>query len=156
MYYFSYPQGTGRKYYKYRPFPNRLSEPIRGFRVEEAFLNRAEAYAELDQAQKALDDINRIRKSKFDGGFGSADYYKYTLANFPTKEKVITAVRNERRREMCFEFHRWYDLRRYGMPEIVHTYGDTTFVLQLNDLRYTLQIPQRELDYNPQMEKNPR
>src|SRR5690606_24210670 len=30
LYYFTYPQGAGRRYYKFRPFPNRLAEPIRG------------------------------------------------------------------------------------------------------------------------------
>lgn len=156
LYYFSYPRGTGRVYYKYRPFPNRLSEPIRGFKVEEAFLNRAEAYAETGELQKALDDLNYIRRYKFDIDYEPGDYYEYTIADFAGQEEVIKAVRTERRREMVFEFHRWYDLRRYGMPEIVHQSGDSTFVLPQGDPRYTLQIPQIELDYNPDMEPNAR
>lgn len=72
LYYFSYPKGgVGRVYYKYRPFPNRPGEAIRGFRVEEAFLNRAEAYAMLDDAisQEAINDLNYIRRYKFDTGY---------------------------------------------------------------------------------------
>ena len=65
-------------------------------------------------------------------------------------------MREERRRELFGEFHRWYDLRRYGMPQIEHHYLDEIYILPAGDLRYTLQIPQVELDYNPDMKKNPR
>lgn len=158
FYYFSYVKGPlGRAYFKFRPFPNRPGEPIRGFRVEEAYLNRAEAFVMTNKTQEALDDINTIRKSKFDASFDpDQDYYKYTSTEYDTQEKVIAAVREERRRELFGEFHRWYDLRRYGMPEIVHQHNNETYILPEKDLRYVLQIPQIELDYNPSMQKNPR
>ena len=157
FYYFTYEQAGGRKYFKFRPFPNRLGEPIRGFRVEEAFLNRAEAYAETGQADLALKDINYIRGFKFSSSFNeSSDYYEYTTIDYPSKEAVISVVREERRRELFGEFHRWYDLRRYGMPEIEHHYLDKTYILPEGDPRYIMQIPLKELDYNPDMQRNPR
>lgn len=157
LYYFTYPQGVGRRYYKFRPFPNRLGEPIRGFRTEEAYLNRAEAYAEMERSQDALDDLNQLRRHKFDPNYGAdPSYFMLQLADYPSQPAQIAVVRQERRRELCFEFHRWYDLRRYGMPEITHTHGGETYVLAAGDPRYVLQIPQRELDYNPEMKKNPR
>lgn len=158
LYYFTYVKGPlGRAYFKNRPFPNRLGEPIRGFRVEEAFLNRAEAYAMLNQQDQALADLNTIRRTKFDASFdANPDYYKYTTQVYDSQEEVINVVRDERRRELFGEFHRWYDLRRYGMPEIIHSYDNETYILSDNDPRYILQIPQIELDYNPLMQKNPR
>lgn len=157
FYYFTYEQPLGRKYFKFRPFPNREGEPIRGFRAEEAFLNRAEAYAEMGQTDAALDDINYLRSFKFSSSFGdSDDYYKYTSQEYPSKTEVISAVKEERRRELFGEFHRWYDLRRYGMPQIEHHYLEDTFVLPEGDPRYIMQIPQKELDYNPDMKRNPR
>lgn len=157
LYYFTYPQGAGRRYYKFRPFPNRLGEPIRGFRTEEAYLNRAEAYMETDRPEEGLKDLNQLRKHKFDASYGgNPGYYELKISNYPDKEAQIDVARLERRRELCFEFHRWYDLRRYGMPEIKHVHGSETYVLNEGDLRYVLQIPQRELDYNPLMKKNPR
>ncbi|WP_236978396.1 RagB/SusD family nutrient uptake outer membrane protein [Membranihabitans maritimus] len=157
LYYFSYPNGAGRVYYKYRPFPNRTSEPIRGFRVEEALLNRAEAFAQLNQSVNAIEDLNRLRSSKFDVNYGDdPDYYKITISDFSNQDELIQIVADERRRELCLEFHRWYDLRRYGMPRIEHVHGGETFILEEGDPRYTLQIPQRELDFNQSMEKNPR
>lgn len=157
LYYFTRTNTLGRIYFKFRPFPNRLGEPIRGFRVEEAFLNRAEAFAMLNQPAEALSDLNTIRKTKFDATYDvDPDYYKYTTQTYNTSEKVIKVVRDERRRELFGEFHRWYDLRRYGMPEIIHNYDNETYILPENDPRYILQIPQIELDYNPLMQKNPR
>lgn len=131
---------------------------IRAFRVEEAFLNRAEAYAWTDNLQAALDDINYLRRYKFDSDYDENDpaYYVYTLDDYPTKESVIQLVRTERRRELCFEFHRWYDLRRYGMPAQTHEYSGEVFTLKEKDPRYILQIPQRELDYNNLMQRNAR
>ncbi|WP_027127129.1 RagB/SusD family nutrient uptake outer membrane protein [Gelidibacter mesophilus] len=158
LYYFTYIKGSlGRVYFKFRPFPNRLGEPIRGFRVEEAFLNRAEAYAILGQPEEALADLNTIRKTKFDASYVlESDYYKYSTSTYDTQEKVIQVVRDERRRELFGEFHRWYDLRRYGMPELTHIYDNKSYTLSENDPRYILQIPQIELDYNPSMQRNPR
>jgi hypothetical protein len=157
-YYFSYVKGAlGRVPFKFRPFPNRLGEPIRGMRVEEAYLNRAEAYAMTDRPELALDDINYVRSFKFSSSFQeNSDYFNYTPEEYSTSESVIAAVREERRRELFAEFHRWYDLRRYGMPEIVHEHNNETFILPQGDPRYILQIPQLELDYNPLMERNPR
>ncbi|WP_461533686.1 RagB/SusD family nutrient uptake outer membrane protein [Sinomicrobium sp.] len=159
LYYFTWIKGPqGRVYFKNRPFPNRTGEPVRGFRVEEAYLNRAEAYAESGMLQEGLDDINYIRSFKFDAQFdpGNGDYYKYTLSDYSGQEEVVDVVREERRRELFGEFHRWYDLRRYGMPEIRHQYNEETYILLEKDPRYILQIPQVELDFNPLMEKNPR
>jgi len=42
------------------------------------------------------------------------------------------------------------------MPAVTHTHGGETYTLEQGDLRYTLQIPQRELDYNPEMDRDPR
>lgn len=151
-FYFTRRGPMGMSYFKYRPYPFYIGQPVRGFRVEEAYLNRAEAYAETNQMQPAIDDLNRLRRTKFD-----PDYYKdYTPADFVSQQALIDTVRAERRRELMFEFHRWYDLRRYGMPRLEHTYGGETYVLEQGDPKYVLQIPERELDYNPDMQQNPR
>ncbi|WP_423818616.1 RagB/SusD family nutrient uptake outer membrane protein [Salinimicrobium sp. TIG7-5_MAKvit] len=157
-YYFSYIKGPqGRVPFKFRPFPNRLGEPIRGMRVEEAYLNRAEAYAMTGRQELAFNDINYVRSFKFSDSFEEeSGYYEYTTTEYPNEEAVIAAVREERRRELFGEFHRWYDLRRYGMPEIIHQHNNETYVLPQGDPRYILQIPQMELDYNSLMEPNPR
>ena len=117
------------------------------FRLAEAYLNRAEAYAESGQLDKALADLNALREKRF-----SSDY---ALPGNQQKEQVITLVRNERRMELAFEGFRWFDLRRWGCPRIEHLYTDInnptsgqTYVLDEGSISYTLPIPKSELDKN--------
>lgn len=64
--------------------------------------------------------------------------------------------------ESCvFEGHRWFDLRRYGMPELTHIYFVKTgekeiLTLQEEDPRYVLPIPPSALEYNPYLVQNER
>ena len=55
----------------------------------------------------------------------------------------------ERERELALEGHRWYDLRRYGQPEMTHIVDGTNYVLQKNDPRYTIRFPQAAIANNP-------
>ena len=70
------------------------------------------------------------------------------------------AVRDERRRELCFEGHRWFDLRRWGMKEIKHVwYPDANtaeeYTLKTGDLQYIMPIPASSLELNPELSQNP-
>jgi len=116
-------------------------------RTSEAYLNRAEAYTELDNMDKALVDINKLRSYRF-----SDDNYNVSAS---LKEDVLTIVKDERRRELCFEKQRWFDLRRWGMPRIEHVYKagtsnviDEVYVLNEGDVAYTLPIPYSEMERN--------
>lgn len=116
-------------------------------RSAEFYLNRAEAYAEQGEIEKAKEDLYKIRKNRY----SNADY----TIDASTKEEMILVVRNERRKELCFERHRWFDLRRWGMPRIEHVYYDgystleeQVYVLEQGDEAYTLPIPHNELSVN--------
>lgn len=89
-------------------------------------------------------------------------------------EELIRQIRNERRKELCFEGHRWFDLRRYAVCEeypysrqIIHVFnaiGDNTaylytelYKLEEYDAAYTFAIPSIVLEFdNVPMENNPR
>lgn len=130
------------------------------FRSSEAYLNRAEAYAQKyiqtgDAAyeQKALGDLNTLRAKRFT----PADFQP--LGIMPA-DSLLQFCRNERRRELCFEGQRWFDLRRYGMPAIEHSYGAVkgqtqTYTLQAHDPQYTLQIPPTAIELNQNLAQNP-
>lgn len=134
----------------------------RGFawRTAELYLNRAEAYAEKFAAgdaasgNKAVNDINELRRNRI----ATASYSDYQLEG---ADDLIQFVHEERRRELCFENpHRWFDLRRYGMPKIEHPWFDqsgnkTTFTLDQNDLGYALPFPTEATTNNPNLEQNP-
>ena len=118
------------------------------FRLSEAYLNLAEAAAKDDDETTALWALNELRRNRF------ADYDDIQSV---TGEELVTLIRQERRLELCFEGHRWFDLRRLGMPEIKHIYVDdqnghqTVHTLQKEDPRYVLPIPERVIEKNPNL-----
>ena len=87
-----------------------------------------------------------------------------------TGEAFLEKVRNERRIELAFEDHRFWDIRRWKMGEVVkNIYGvqitgtgsNSTYkrVLvsqnQWDDKMYLFPIPQNELYMNINLEQNP-
>lgn len=128
------------------------------FRTAELLLNMAEAYVQKGDAEsqlKAIGLLNELRKSRF-----TADkYVEKTTADFASATDLLKFTRLERRRELCFdEMHRWFDLRREGMPRIVHKFrsapnaAEETYVLEQGDKNYTLALPKSETSYNTKIE----
>lgn len=74
-------------------------------RLPEAYLNKAEALACLNRETEAIATVNELRSKRF------------AIAPTITKtgDELIQFIRDERRRELCFEGHRWFDLRRYAV-----------------------------------------
>lgn len=143
----------------------------RCFRMSEAYVNRAEAIIRMAiqgngsaSLQAAIDDLNYLRAKRFKVGSANA---AVTLASFGNDPRqVLQFCMTERRREFCFEEFRWFDLRRYGMPSIVHTFNYNepsgtspnpieTYTLQKGSNRYVMKIPQNAMDANPALVQNP-
>ena len=131
----------------------------RSLRLSEAYLNYAEAKAMLFQkgsdangatdAKNALDAL-RVKR------FAASDF---EALNISDAEELVEFVREERRRELCFEDHRWYDLRRWGMKEIKHVWyidanTKSTFTLTQGDKGYTVPIPDEAMDLNAALKQN--
>ena len=134
----------------------------RSLRLSEAYLNYAEAEANLDGEgfDNAIETLNTLREKRFDPE--DIEYLGEDI-EITSKEELITFIKEERRRELCFEGHRWFDLRRWGMPEIKHTWytsngrdGYDTFEYTLNekDLMYTIPIPDEAIQENNRLEQN--
>ena len=129
-------------------------------RLSEAYLNYMEAEAMLykttgstDHLQLSLNALNNLRQKRF-----APDDYK--AVNITDADKLVEFIHNERRRELCFESQRWYDLRRWGMPEIKHIWYDskstvTTYTLKEKDPLYTVPIPDEAIEKNIRLEQNP-
>ena len=131
-------------------------------RTAEAYLNIAEAKAEMGEDIEACSWLGKLRQKRVNGD---------ASVNLSGAE-LIQFVRDERARELCFEGHRWFDLRRYMVDakypyskEIVHSMsffndGERTRVdyykLNKNDEAYTLDIPKNVKDFQPSIGSNPR
>lgn len=76
------------------------------FRYAEILLNAAEALNEAGRSTEALPYVNEVRDR--------VGMPPYTITN---KEQLRERLQNERRIELCFEDHRWFDLRRWKLHE---------------------------------------
>ena len=121
-------------------------------RTAEAYLNRAEANAMLGNISPAMKDLNDLRRHRIEG---------YVDEDITDKNALVDAIRLERRKEFFFEGFRWFDLRRYGMPELTHRYiaerGEAIVVYKLKekDPMYTIPFPVSVLRRNPALTQNP-
>lgn len=113
--------------------------PYMYLRYADVLLMKAEALAnrntgtDLDDARTALD---RVRS-------------RAGLANTTatTQEDVLTAIRLERRRELGFESHRFFDLMRWGKDIAVEALGESFASIWKGD-RFYFPLPTGEIDSN--------
>jgi len=76
-------------------------------RLGEIYLNLAEAAAEANHIDEAYQAVNAIR-SRVD---------MPPLTAGLSKDELILRIRNERRVELAFEAHRYFDVRRWHNPD---------------------------------------
>ncbi|WP_372647258.1 RagB/SusD family nutrient uptake outer membrane protein [Draconibacterium sp.] len=77
------------------------------FRMAELYLNLAEAECELGNLDDAINALDVIRNRAGQPGLKDVPGFQNT------KAFVKARIRNERRVELCFEGHRFYDQRRW-------------------------------------------
>nr|MBP7471875.1 RagB/SusD family nutrient uptake outer membrane protein [Prevotella sp.] len=76
-------------------------------RYAEVVLNKAEALAMMGSIDAARTTLQNLRANRIVGA---------QLSDIPTDQKqLVDFIRTERRLELCFEGHRWFDLRRYSV-----------------------------------------
>jgi starch-binding outer membrane protein, SusD/RagB family len=119
------------------------------FRTGEMYLIRAEAKAETGDLTGAASDINVLDAARITG---------YTPVTFATKDVAITAIMLERYKELAYEGHRFWDLKRRGLP-VARLASDAPSpngtTLAAGDYRFTIPIPDTELKANRAMKQNP-
>jgi len=120
-------------------------------RTSEMYLIRAEARAEQNKitgADSAESDLNALRANRI------TDYVAITLA---TKDEAISEIFLERFKELAFEGHRFWDLKRKGLPVsrlLVDATSAASATLPANDFRFALPIPLTEMQANSLMIQN--
>lgn len=128
---------------------------IKVIRAAEVQLNKAEALANIPgQDAAALAALDLVRSQRYIG----------FTAGTETGQALKDAIQLERRLELAFEGHRFFDIKRKGLA-INRTdagdYADGTgthpnfLTMPAGDTRFQLPIPKTELDVNPNFSPNP-
>ncbi|PCI33780.1 MAG: hypothetical protein COB60_07310 [Flavobacteriaceae bacterium] len=122
---------------------------IKLFRVSEQYLIRAEAYAKEGDLVKAAADYNKLREKRITS---------YVNESFANLTEALSKIALERRRELAFEGHHFFDLKRTGMDvdrwEVDAAPNPNSILLNAGDYRFTLPIPQAEIFANENMVQN--
>ena len=116
------------------------------FRTGEIYLNAAEAALESGDNDEARSYLLPLMKSRYKDAYYTE---REAAVNAMDTAELREEIYAERRRELAFEGHRWFDLRRTTRPELTKTYGNETYTLNANDSRYTLRIPSAAIAANP-------
>ncbi len=119
------------------------------FRSAEFYLTAAEAATELNELDNARHYLTALMQKRY----AAAMYPHYeTEVMAMTQDELREEIRDERFRELAFEGHRWFDLRRTTRQQLTKTYQGETYVLEQDDPRYTLRIPPEAIEANPGLE----
>lgn len=165
---------TGYLVYKnLSPYTNAASgnptRPIVYFRLGEIYLNYAEALAEYGGNNgDALKYLNYIRER---AGVPQYGVGANALPIPATKAKLIEKIRAERRIELAFECHRWFDVRRWKIVDKVmgdlhgmdiNAFNPKDFFKRVvvanhkwKDAYYWWPVPQYEMDRATKFVQNP-
>jgi len=115
------------------------------FRLAEMYLIRAEARANQNKVSglnSAQSDINELRKRA-----------NAPLLTILSQSQMLLAIEEERRMELAFEGHRWYDLVRTGRVTAIMS----AFSSNWKSTYELWPIPQTEIQNNPSLagQQNP-
>lgn len=114
------------------------------YRFADVLLMKAEALNELGKSDLARIPLNIVRK-------------RAGLTDITTTDKSVMkeAIIHERRMELAFEGHRWFDLIRIDNGDYAVNFLKSIGKKNVNKDRLLYPIPQDEIDANPNMDKNP-
>ncbi|HLP93708.1 MAG TPA: RagB/SusD family nutrient uptake outer membrane protein [Saprospiraceae bacterium] len=143
-----YPQNKYPFINKWRNFQEGSDQNYIFIRLADIILLKAEALNELGDQAGAAALVNQIRSRVSLGATTAA-----------TQAEMRLAIEKERRLELAFEGHRWYDLKRTGRAmEVMNTVKDHTgqpIGYNLTAERLVWPVPQAELDKNGRLVQNP-
>lgn len=123
---------------------------VKLFRTGEMYLIRAEAALERNDLTAAAKDLNDLRRARI---------YNYIDQTFADKQSLLNAIYNERFKELAFEGHRFFDLKRRNLPvertaqDAINTSGAVK--LMPTAAQYCFPIPAAEMAVNKNMIQNP-
>lgn len=127
------------------------------FTIAEMYLIAAEAYTQDGDLTNGAKYLNELKAARIEG---------YTETAFPTKNALMSEVKNEREREMVgqgtrlFDLKRWHEGIKRGTPQdrslcLLPGATTTDFTEAANSPKMTWPIPKHETDVNKKIVQNP-
>jgi hypothetical protein len=105
---------------------------------------KAEAFNENGNADSARANLNKVRqraRTSFNGTPPATLLPDITTLD---KNQLATAIQKERRTELAQEFHRYFDLMRWGK-----SVAESALGANFNyDIKRYMPLPQKEIDAN--------
>ncbi|MBR1402312.1 MAG: RagB/SusD family nutrient uptake outer membrane protein [Prevotella sp.] len=128
-------------------------------RTAEMYLILAECQARLGDINGAMTTLNKLREKRIK----NFDPSKFTASN---TQDMMEQIINERRKELLFGFHRFWDLKRLNTePEYAKTIVRTfpivstevehkTYTLRPDSRLYIIPFPENAISLNPNLTQN--
>jgi len=132
-------------------FPSKYNSIIK-IRLADILLLKAEAYVNLGNLSEAANLVNSVR--------GRVNLPDLSSSVTSSATSMAEAVLNERRLELAFEGHRWFDLVRTGKAfDVLNTLNSRDPgrlpMDPVTEFTILLPLPQSQIDINPNMVQNP-
>ncbi|MCQ9637791.1 RagB/SusD family nutrient uptake outer membrane protein [Chryseobacterium sp. WG14] len=133
---------------KYKVIKGGSSDFRVSFRTSELYFIKSEALVKLNKPDEAKQELLKVLKNRYTpDGYVSV---QNQVAPMNTAE-FMNFILDERFREFAAEGQRWFDLRRANQKKITHTVNGQEYILQQNDVRYTIEYPMSAKKNNPNL-----
>lgn len=149
-----------KKHYMEHTIQNQSDDNWPLIRLADVMLMYAEALNETEATPptQAIELVNKIRRRAFgfpiDGGNHTRDL---SIVKIADTNSFRDAIQFERRLELAFEGHRWFDLVRTGKyVSVMNNHFNTYFNgnSKVEAYHRLFPVPQREIDINPLLKPN--
>jgi len=149
-----YKIGSSPNSHQYKASYTKATAAFSGIAIDEIYLIKAECQARKGDATGAMATLNTLLKTRWKSG-------AFVPVSATDAESALTTVLTERRKELVLRGTRWTDLKRLNRDSrfsktVYRFVVGKQFTLPPNDSRYTWQIPDVVIDFNPGMPQNPR
>lgn len=131
---------------KYKVIKGGSSDFRVSFRTAELYFIKSEALVKLNRLDEAKETLLKVLKNRYTpAGFTSIQ----AEVNGMNATEFMSFMMDERFREFALEGQRWFDLRRLNQKKIIHNINGQEYILQQNDVRYTIEFPKSAKKNNP-------
>lgn len=131
----------GKKYHFKRGY-NQALYPFSGIAVDEVMLIHAECLARVGREGEAMQNMNRLLEKRFRSG-------AFVPVTIDKPNEVLEFILQERRKELVWRGHRWFDLIRLNKEgrgiSLHRQLGGKEYELHPDDSRWVFPIPDDEI-----------